>query len=44
LNSTHIKFGGWDQEGMADGEQMSVLATKNNKEWSTTFDNVNFAD
>lgn len=26
-NSTHIKFGGWDQEGLADGETLNMIKT-----------------
>ena len=27
LDTSHIKFGGWDKEGLADGETLKMVST-----------------
>ena len=36
-DSSHIKFGGWDQEGLADGETLHMVSTQDTKSWSFKF-------
>lgn len=33
-NTSFVKFGGWDQKGMADGQELKMFRTVNTSTWN----------
>ena len=38
--STHIKFGGWDQVGLQDDENLTLIRTVDRNSWGLLFNNL----
>ena len=43
-DTTHIKFGGYDSEGILPGSQLIFLETVNNKSWKLNLKSLTFND
>ena len=39
-NTTHIKFGGWDQDGILVGQTLKMIKTTSNQDWLLKFDTM----